>query len=149
MISTEWLHQESLRLGLNLCFVTSSYMTGQGGQGASVGLSFHGYKMAWRKGTCLTSGCCEEGRHGYHWLVLSKCSVQMEHPAWSKTYDVLGIRTLHKAQLLHPQNRSRIAQEGRRPSVGGNTSACLWGSESQIPGPILHCFQGLTSGPGH
>lgn len=72
----------------------------------------------------------------------------MEDPAWSKTYDEPGIGALQKAQLLHPQNQSRIAQEGRPPCVGGNTSACLWECGISDPWAILNCFQRLTSGLG-
>lgn len=73
----------------------------------------------------------------------------MEHPAWSKTCNVLGIRALQKAQLLLPQNGSRIAQEGRRPSVGGNSSACLQGLGISDPRAIFNCFQRLTSRLGY
>lgn len=48
--------------------------------------------------------------------------------------DVLSLRALRKAQLLHPQDRCRIAQEGRRPMWEGTLLLAYGGLESQIPG---------------
>jgi hypothetical protein len=137
-----WDWMEWLRLSVNLAgHQVSQPQLPQGWNGCKqCSCLFHTWWLwAWKE-WLLLAGC----------LAHSKCSAQVgTHVGagasqWSMTC-VVGMRTLQKAQLL-PRS---TAQEGRRPCVGGSTSACPWRFGISDPWVIVKCFQKLTSGLGY